>query len=121
MSTANKRKGSQWERDVEDHLNTQGLKARRLPRAGSKDIGDVCVVGANFDIVIETKNVKDAWSQMKGFLREADVESCNYDLKYDRNTIPVVMTKTRQSGTGEGRVVMTIDTFINLLKWGHVA
>jgi hypothetical protein len=31
-----------------------------------------------------------------------------------------VMTKTRQAGTGEGRVVMTIDTFINLLKWGQV-
>ena len=52
MSTANKRKGSQWERDVEDHLNTQGVKARRLPRAGSKDVGDVCITGTDFDIVI---------------------------------------------------------------------
>jgi len=121
MSSAGKRKGSQWERDVEDHLNESGLKARRLPRAGSKDIGDVSIEAKHYDIVIEAKNVKDAWGQMKGFLREADVESCNYELKYDKTTVPVVMTKTRQSSTGEGRVVMTIDNFINLLRWAGAA
>ena len=118
MSTANKRKGSEWERDVEDYLNEQGLEARRLPRAGSKDIGDVAVHAKHYDIVIEAKNVRNAWSQMKQFLREADIEACNYDLKYDRTTIPVVVTKTRQASTGEGRVVMTVDSFINLLRWG---
>ena len=120
MSAAGKRKGSQWERDLEDYLNGQ-VKARRLPRAGSKDIGDVAIEGKHYDIVIEAKNVKDAWGQMKQFLREADVESCNYELKYNKTTVPVVATKTRQSGVGEGRIVMTVDNFINLLKWAGEA
>jgi hypothetical protein len=120
MSSQSKRKGSQWERDLEEHCNLL-VKARRLPRAGTKDIGDVAIDGKTFDIVIEAKNVKDAWGQMKGFLREADIESCNYEMRYDKPTIPVVATKTRQAGTGEGRVVMTLDNFLSLLKWAGVA
>lgn len=121
MSAAGKRKGSQWERDLEEHLNASGLKSRRLPRAGSKDIGDCVIEGKHFDIVIEAKNVRNAWGSMKEFLRQADVEACNYEVKYDRTTVGVVATKTRQSGTGEGRIVLTIDQFINLLRWGGVA
>lgn len=121
MSSQNKRKGSEWERDLEDYLNMEGLEARRLPRAGSKDIGDVAIYARDYDIVIEAKNVKSAWSSMKEFLRQAEVESNNYFDKYDKPTIGVVATKTRQSGTGEGRIVLTVDQFINLLRWGGVA
>ena len=32
----NKAKGSAFERDVENHVNEVGVKARRLPRAGRK-------------------------------------------------------------------------------------
>jgi Holliday junction resolvase len=120
MSSASKRKGSQWERDLEEYLNGQ-VKARRLPRAGNRDIGDVVIEGKHYDIVIEAKNVKDAWSQMKGFLREADIEACNYDIRYSKPTVPIVATKTRQSGVGEGRVVMTVDNFLSLLKWAGAA
>lgn len=119
MSSAGKRKGSQWERDTEEHANTSGLKARRLPRAGSKDIGDVAIEGKAFDIIVECKNVKTP--SMAQWLKEADIEACNYELKYDKPTIGVVLTKTRRAGTGEGRVTMTYDMFINLLRWGGVA
>ena len=121
MSSANKRRGSQWERDLEEHLNASGLKARRLPRAGTKDIGDIAIDGKEFDIVVEAKNVRSAWDSMKQYLREADVEACNYELRYSKPTIGVVATKTRQSGAGEGRIVLTVDQFINLLRWGGVA
>jgi Holliday junction resolvase len=121
MSSANKRRGSQWERDIEEHLNVSGLKARRLPRAGSKDIGDCVIEGKAFDIVVEAKNTKTAWASMAQYLREADVEACNYELKYQKPTIGVVATKTRQKGTGEGRIVLTIDQFVSLLRWGGVA
>ena len=80
MSAANKRKGSAWERDLEDYLNEQGLEARRLPRAGNKDIGDVAI----------------------------------------HATLGVVVTKTRQAGPGDGRVVMSVDTFIDLLRWAGI-
>lgn len=119
MSAANKARGSRWEAQIEEHLNTCGLKARRLPRSGSKDIGDVAVELANSVIVIEAKNVKAA--DMAQFLREADVEADNYEDKYKVPTLGVVVTKTRQKGTGEGRVVMTLDTFVELLRWNGVA
>jgi Holliday junction resolvase len=121
MSSVNKRRGSQWERDLEEHLNTSGLKARRLPRSGTKDIGDIAIEGKHYDIVVEAKNVRSAWDSMKQYLREADVEACHYELRYHKPTIGVVATKTRQSGAGEGRIVLTVDQFVSLLRWGGVA
>ena len=114
MSAANKAKGSRWERDIEDYLNGCGLYARRLPRAGSKDIGDVSITIGDFVIVVEAKNVKVA--NMADFLRQADVESDHYEQKYGIPTVPVVITKTRQKGAGEGRVTMTVDTLLDLLR-----
>jgi hypothetical protein len=120
VSSQNKRKGSQWERDLETYLNEQGLKARRLPRAGSKDIGDISINNAFFDVVVEAKNVRSAWDKMKEFLRQADIEASNYELKYDIPSIGVVATKSRQVGPGEGRITMTIDQFISLLRWRQI-
>jgi len=116
MTKYNKVKGSQWESNIEDYLNSEGFKSRRLPRAGSRDIGDVALDLGDKVIVIEAKNVASVWSQMLKFLREANVEAQNYTDKYNVETYPVVMTKTRQHSTGEGRVVMTIDQFIELLR-----
>lgn len=121
MSAQNKAKGSRWESDVENFFNECGLKARRLPRNGSKDIGDVAVELAQSVLVIEAKNVKDAAGQMAQFLREAEVEAHNYDCKYGAPTVGVVVTKTRQKGVGEGRVTMTLDTLVELLRWNGAA
>lgn len=118
MSTQGKIKGTRWENDIERYLNEVGLKARRLPRSGSKDIGDVAIELPDSVIVIEAKNVKAA--DMAQFLREAAVEADNYEAKYHKATLGVVVTKTRQKGTGEGRVVMTLDTFVELLRWNGV-
>jgi Holliday junction resolvase len=116
MSAANKAKGSAFERDIENYINEVGIKARRLPRAGTKDIGDVAIeLASNRVLVVEAKNRKT--QEMSEWLREADIEACNYDLKYKVETYPVVITKTRQKGIGEARVTMTVDTLINLLKW----
>ena len=120
MSAANKAKGSAFERLVEDHINEMGVKARRLPRAGSRDIGDVAIeLRSNRVLVNELKNVKVP--AMADWLRQADIESCNYTLKYDVDTYPVVITKARQKSVGEARVTMTLDTLLNLLKWEGIA
>ena len=58
---------------------------------------------------------------MKDFLRQAFTEADNYSEKYDKPTIAFVATKTRQAGPGEGRIVMTVDEFINLLRWGGLS
>lgn len=116
MSAANKAKGSRWESDIENFLNESGLKARRLPRNGSKDIGDVALeVPPDLVVVIEAKNVKSP--DMSQFLREAEIEAHHYDEKYGVSTLGVVVTKTRQKGVDEGRVTMTLESFVNLLRW----
>ena len=115
MSAANKAKGSRWEIDLESFFNDSGLHARRLPRAGVNDIGDVSIaLKSGRVLVIEAKNVKAA--NMSEFLRQADVEADNYEKKYKQATFPLVVTKTRQKGTVDGRVTVTIGTLIDLLR-----
>lgn len=119
MSAANKAKGSRFESDIEQHLNSNGLRARRLPRSGAKDIGDVAVELKKLTLVLEAKNVKTP--QMADFLRQASVEADNYEAKYDVATLGVVVCKTRQKGTGEARVTLTLDALIDLLHWTGAA
>jgi Holliday junction resolvase len=120
MSSANKAKGTRWENDLEQYFNESGVKARRLPRAGSKDIGDVAIEMINgHAIVIEAKNVKAA--DLADFLRQAEVEAANYEEKYSTLAYGIVAMKTRQKGAGDGKVVMTVDTLLNLLKWESLA
>ena len=81
-------------------------------------MGDVVIEGADFDIVIECKNVRNAWSQMKEFIRQADIEACNW-VEVRRPSLGVVASKTRQSALGKVGS-MTIDQFVSLLRWGHI-
>ena len=118
VSSANKRKGTLFETELENYLNEAGVTARRLPRAGTKDLGDVSITIKNFAIVIEAKNVKK--QEMGEFLRQALVESDNYEAKYGVATVPVVITKTRGKGAGEARVTMTLDTLLDLLRLGGI-
>lgn len=116
MSAANKAKGSRWESDIENYANEAGVKARRLPRNGSKDIGDVAIELKNGHVlVLEAKNVKSP--DMAQFLREAEVEAGHYEDKYGTVSYGLVIQKTRQKDAGMGRVTMTFDTLINLLNW----
>jgi Holliday junction resolvase len=116
QSSSNKAKGSLFERQLEDYLNAAGVKARRLPRAGSRDIGDVALtLNSGRVIVIEAKNVKLA--NMADFLRQASQEALNYATKYDVDCYPVVVQKTRQKGIGDARVTLTVDELVNLLRW----
>ena len=121
MSSTNKRKGTQWENLIEEHFNSSGLQARRLPRAGTKDIGDVAVELSKSVLVIEAKNVKDAAGKMAQFLREAQVEAGHYEERYDRPAVPCVITKTRGKGPHESRVTMTLEDFLCLLRWNGAA
>jgi len=119
MSAANKAKGTLWERQLEDHFNAEGFRARRLPRAGSKDIGDVALEHGDLTIIVEAKNVKDAAKQMAQYLSEAEVECSNFESKYPGSMcVGVVTTKTRMKGVGQGRVVLTVDSFLKLLRGG---
>ena len=83
MSAANKAKGSSFEIQTETYLNDQSLKAKRLPRSGRNDIGDVSLTMKSGNVlVLELKNVASV--NMKEFLRQADVEADNYDEAIDQ-------------------------------------
>lgn len=120
MSSYNKAKGSKFETDIENYTNENGLKCRRLPRAGAKDIGDAAIELRNGHvIVIEAKNT--AAVNMAQYLREAEVEAEHYDQKYNKTTYGVVVHKTRGKSIGKARVTMELDTLINLLNWSELS
>lgn len=115
----NKVKGSKFEIALEEYLNGDGLKARRLPRAGKHDIGDVDLrVSDNVTLVLEAKNVKT--EAMAEWLREADVEACNHEMRFGTPTIGAVVRKARGQSMGSARVTMTLDSLINLLRWNSL-
>jgi len=110
----NKAKGSKFESDIESYCNDNNLHARRLPRAGAKDIGDVSVtLKSRSVLVVEAKNV--ARENMMDFLRQAEVEADNYEEKYKGTTYPVVIVKARGKNISQARVTMTLETLRDLL------
>lgn len=120
MSTYNKVKGTKWESDLENYYNEQGLKARRLPRAGNKDIGDVAIeLNNSHVIVVEAKNVRA--NKVQEWLSEAEVEAVNYQDKYDVPTYGIVVRKTPGKGAVGGVVMMTQETLLDLLRWNKLA
>ncbi len=110
----NKAKGSKFEGDIESYCNDSGLHARRLPRAGAKDIGDVSItLKSRSVLVVEAKNV--ARENMLDFLRQAEVEADNYEDKYKSSTYGIVIVKARTKNIDQARVTMTLETLKDLL------
>ena len=128
MSAANKAKGTKFETAIVEYLQGQGYNAKRLPRAGVKDIGDVgltltrrrFLVGGfdedNFTFVFEAKD--RAQLDWPTFLAEAEVEAQNYEEKHPKDgwTVPVVVAKRRRQGIYRSYVMFELDTFVDLLK-----
>jgi hypothetical protein len=120
MSAANKRKGSLWETALENFYNNIGLKARRLPRAGVNDLGDLAIeLRSGAVIVVEAKDVRA--NAIPEWIRQASVEADNYEKKYHTVTYGVVVRKTRQRGADTAIVMMTNETFEQLLKGEGIA
>lgn len=119
-NAANKARGSLYERQLEEYINGEGVKCRRLPRAGSKDIGDLAIEFCNGHvIVLEAKNVKAV--NMADFLRQAEVEADNYEDKYDTLAYPMVVVKARQKPVADSRVTIRLEDLLSLLRWEGVA
>lgn len=122
MSAANKAKGTRFESEVTDYLQMQGVSAKRLPRTGVKDIGDIAFpvnVRDQFGkatVVVEAKNRKSM--DLPTFIAEAEEEAQNYELKYpaDGVTLPLVVTKRRGKGVHQSYVVMPLDGFIEFMR-----
>lgn len=132
MSAANKAKGTLFESQVADYLQSQNVRAKRLPRTGVKDIGDVAfpIQGGLFTqtgpgvyempgpavIVVEAKNRKAM--DLPTWLAESEDEAVNYADKYpaEGTVVPVVVHKRRGKGVHQSYVTMSLDTFVELLR-----
>lgn len=114
MSAANKARGSRWEIGSEAHAIAAGIRAKRLPRAGVNDIGDMSIeLKSGLTIVLELKDwVKPSYPE---FLRQAEVEADNYEAKYRVPTVPAFLSKLRGKGPGKGMLAFEADVFYDFL------
>lgn len=114
VSTANKAKGTRYEREVVDYL-AEMFDAQRLPRTGSKDEGDVEVRFGKFRLIIEAKNHKAM--NFADWIKQAEVEADNREAKLnDVACVPVVFAKRRGKGVANSYVVMDASEFVLLLQ-----
>lgn len=115
MSSANKARGTKFETDIVDYLNSRGKAARRLARTGAKDTGDAEWAIPNFgSIVIEAKNRRAM--ALPEWIAESEVEAVNFTEKYKVPAIPIVVSKRRGKGAHAAYVVMQLDTFVELVE-----
>lgn len=125
MSAANKAKGTRFESEVAEYLQAQGIDARRQPRTGVKDIGDIAfpINLHNFhpdsrllNVIVEAKN--RASLDLPTFIAESEVEARNWEEKFPNAgpAIPVVVAKRRGKGVHQSYVVMSLDTLIDFIR-----
>lgn len=108
MTTASKRKGSQYERDVVKWLRDQGwVSAERAYGAGrNDDVGDID--GTPFCVECKATKVID----LPGFLRELETEMVN-----GRFEMGVVLVKRRGSAdVGDSYAVMPASLWARLAR-----
>lgn len=107
-----KRKGTAWERAAQDFLNAQGADCRRMPPAGSKDVGDLQFTDRDGDlVVVECKATKAL--DIAGAVNEAQREAEQAGASYG-----VAVIKRRQHGVAAGYVVMSLADFAALALAG---
>ena len=100
MTTPEKAKGSQWERDVAAYFRERGFKVDRRYGAGvHQDKGDL--VGLPW-FVLECKNTKQI--NLSKFVDEAKLEAHNADEPFG-----VAVIKRRQRNVKDAYVVMTLE------------
>ncbi len=114
---SNKARGTRFESEVADYLQSLGVDAKRLPRTGVKDIGDISFpMKDGVHIVVEAKN--RAKMDLPTFLEEANAEANNYSEKYPAvsATYPLVVVKRRGKGVHRSYAVFDLDELINMFK-----
>lgn len=109
MSSPQKNKGSQYERDVVKWLRTMGYPcAERAYGAGRHDdVGDIDGIDG---VVIECKNEKAI--RIPQYLRELEDEMTHADAE----TGVVLIKKRGTSNISESYAVMPAELWVNLLK-----
>ena len=109
MTSPQKTKGSQWERDVAKYFNERGYPEveRRYGAGATLDKGDINGVK---DTAVECKNV--AKITLASIMDEALVEQKNAKKRFGISII-----KRRNKSAKEAYVVMTLEQWIDLYSF----
>jgi hypothetical protein len=109
MTTPQKAKGSQWERDIAKYFNDRGYHdvERRYGAGATLDKGDINGVK---DTVVEAKNV--AKISLPAIMDEALLEQKNAKKRFGIGII-----KRRNKNVKEAYVVMTLEQWIDLYSY----
>ena len=120
MSAAGKARGSRFENDLETWMIDAGYDAQRLPRSGSKDIGDLHVrLKDETYLVIEAKNRKSL--ALSEWVQEAAVEAAHHEARYGRESTGIVVHKKRQASIGDSYVTVPLADFMEILRLRGIA
>lgn len=120
-----KRRGSSFEIDLEGYLlgNPMVMNARRLPRSGSLDRGDLSfelrlrgVESPLSDHVIVTEAKapgKGRPMSLPAWWREAEVEAVNHQNAYSRYVTPLLVVKAFGKPTSQAWAIQPLERWLD--------
>ena len=116
MSSANKRKGAQFETDIMKWLRKMGAVAERLTKAGAKDEGDIVTMVAGKTYIFELKNRQKM--DLPSFWSEAKVEAENYAKARGLEQVPpaFVIVKRRNHRVENAWVIQDLEQWLDERK-----
>ena len=116
---AAKRKGAQFEVDLEQFLREKFLHATRLVRRGKDDEGDILIRVHDLAVILEAKNEKAI--DLAGYMKEATDEALRWEAKHVHEPMPadlvlgVAAVKRRMQPISKSYIVMEAEDFAQLL------
>jgi Holliday junction resolvase len=116
---ANKRKGAQFEIELEGFFARVGLAVIRLVRRGKDDEGDLLIRVGGLAVIVEAKNQQAL--DLAGFMSEATAEAIRWEQRHvhDANApqlvIGAAIVKRRMKAIDKAYVVIEVDDFAQLL------
>ena len=116
---AAKRKGAQFEVDLELYFRSVFLHATRLVRRGKDDEGDILLRVKDLAVIVEAKNEKSI--DLAGYMKEATDEALRWEAKHVHEPMPadlvlgVAAVKRRMQPISKSYIVMEAEDFAQLL------
>lgn len=108
MANANKAKGTRWESALRDYLRDAGIDAYRPAQEGRADVGDLHGVDP---FIGQAKDWRDLAAALREGVDGAQIQARNAGRAYG-----VAFVKRARAATGRGYAVMTVDTFVRVLR-----